>query len=718
MNKINLIIALHNHQPVGNFDFVFKNAYERAYNPFLQMYKKHSHIKIVQHYTGILFDWIKKNQPDFFDLLAKLISNNGLEMMTGGYYEPILTTVPDRDKIGQIQKLSRFIKTHFDYAAKGIWIAERVWEPDLPEPINKAGIQYTAIDDTHFKYAGLEQEELYGYYLTEHNGYALNVFPVSEKLRYTIPFQPPEATIEYLSQLATPDGDRLVVFADDGEKFGIWPETYALCYERGWLDRFFTLLAENDSWINVITFKQALKQLNPAGKIYLPTASYREMMEWALPAKSIDRYERFDQWLDDQGVTQEDKVFVRGGFWRNFLAKYPESNQMHKRMLLTSQRLHRLLESASPKSLQKAKDLVYAAQCNCPYWHGVFGGLYLPHLRHAIYNHLIRAECEMDRIEFRAQEEKKHIRWTKKDVDVDGQDDYILDTDQMTLFFSPFHGGRLSEWDFKSRGINLLDTMSRRREGYHQKLYDLQKESDNAADDVVSIHDRVMVKEEGLEKRLYYDWYRRLALIDHFFAPDTKLEDFFRADYGETGDFVDQPYDAKVVETKTTTGIEFSRQGHVKVNDKLISTALKKKILLAFDCNDTSILYEIQNRSDQTVEVWFATEFPFSLLAGNAPDRYYKHPDIPVAENRLSGKGEIMQTKQLQIHDDWLDVHINFQFDKKTDIWRFPIDTISMSEAGFERVYQCSVVVPNWKLRLQPQEAWQINMKIELNKER
>lgn len=34
--------------------------------------------------------------------------------------------------------------------------------------------------------------------------------------------------------------------------------------------------------------------------------------------------------------------YLRGGFWRNFLAKYPEVNQMQKRGMYTSRRIHAL----------------------------------------------------------------------------------------------------------------------------------------------------------------------------------------------------------------------------------------------------------------------------------------------------------------------------------------------------------------------------------------
>ena len=92
---------------------------------------------------------------------------------------------------------------------------------------------------------------------------------------------------------------------------------------------------------------------------------------------------------------------MRGRFWRNFRVKYPEANEMYSRMLQVSNRLDEV--SRDPAS-QDHRDVVnlarrdlYRAQCNCSYWHGAFGGLYLPHLRNAVYKCLISADTLLDK---------------------------------------------------------------------------------------------------------------------------------------------------------------------------------------------------------------------------------------------------------------------------------------------------------------------------------
>ncbi len=511
MCKINLVLGIHNHQPVGNFDFVFEEAFQKAYLPFLKVHKAHPDIRLAQHYSGVLFEWLEKNHPEFVKLLKQSVNKKQIEMLTGGYYEPILPGIPEQDIVGQIIKLTNYVIEKTGYEPAGLWLTERVWEPYLPRPIVRAGVKYTVIDDSHFKSSGLQEQDLLGYYVTEHEGYALNIFPISEKLRYLIPFQPPEQTIDYLRSLATDEGDRLIVFADDGEKFGVWPGTFEQCYKNEWLDNFFTIIEQNLEWINLISFEEALRQLKPLGTVYLPTASYREMMEWALPVKAIKEYEAFYHWLKEKDIADYQFNFVKGGFWRNFLAKYSEANNLQKRMLKSSNRFQKL--NTKNADLVKAQDFIYAGQCNCPYWHGVFGGLYLPHLRNAIYSNLIQADVALDKVEFKGKEKTGWVKTEMCDFNADGFDEVIVETDRMNLFFSPNEGGSLIELDFKPKAINLIDTMTRRQEAYHQKLFEMNMYNQNSgnSENVASIHDLILAKEEGLEKYLNYDWYKRTS---------------------------------------------------------------------------------------------------------------------------------------------------------------------------------------------------------------
>ncbi len=697
MKKVTFVFGIHDHQPVGNFDFVFEDAYQRAYLPFLDVLEAHPGIRLAQHYSGILFEWILKHHPDYIERLKKMVQSGQVEMMTGAYYEPILISIPDADKKGQIVKLTQTLKKHTGYSAKGFWLAERVWEPHLPKILKESGVTYTIVDDSHFKYVGLKEEELTGYYVTEEQGTTLNIFPISEKLRYAVPFKEVDVTLDFLRSLATEDGTRMAIFADDGEKFGVWPGTFEHVYGKKWLDEFFSAIEANLDWIDMIHFSEALERIKPLGRVYLPAASYREMMEWALPATATQELEDFESVLKLQNLFEQYGIFVRGGFWRTFLAKYPESNNMHKKMLFVSEKIQRAAGKLSPRKFRAAQDHLWAGQCNCPYWHGVFGGLYLAHLRSAIYQNLIQAENLADAV----LKERDRVQVVARDFDGDGYDEILVETDHLNLYFDPQYGGKLFELDLRRKALNVLDTMSRRKEAYHRKLVEAEKNSASAEGEVVaSIHDLVAAKEQGLEKLLNYDWYDHHSLIDHFFHPGTRVEDVRAARYGEDGDFVNQPFTVNVKKDGRSARIGLERTGGVWVEGKWTPVSVRKEVTVDSNSEELKVRYKIRNLSEQAVELFFGNEWNFALLAGHADDRYYEIPGTPLEDRYLDSEGETPEVREFWLKDEWLKLGIQFELQNSATLWRFPIETVSLSEAGFERVYQSSAVVPVWPLRI------------------
>jgi len=706
MKKINLVLGIHNHQPIGNFDFVFQHAHQHAYQPFLDLLEKYPRVKLTQHYSGILLEWLLQHRPGFIRQLKRMVASGQVEIMGGAYYEAILSIIPDDDKAGQLSKLSKTIKKQFGEAPTGMWLAERVWEQHLAKCIAEAGLQYTVVDDTHFKYAGFSEEELLGYYVTEEQGNKIAMFPISKRLRYTIPFQPVHRTIDYLREIATEEGNQLAVFADDGEKFGVWPNTFDHVYTRGWLEDFFQALSDNADWIHLVRFKDVLKTIPPLGLTYLPNASYAEMLHWALPSHHFSLYEEFERALQEQGVRDKYESFFKGGFWRNFLAKYPESNRMHKKMLHVSQRAQRL-QATRGKGLNQAafariRGHIFASQCNDPYWHGIFGGVYLPVLRHPIYSNLIAAEKELDTLE-----KLKGARIRTFDYDCDGNDEVVVETPTMNCYFKPDAGGSMVELDFKPANLNVLDIVSRREEGYHAKLKHAVPQAPQDA--VASIHETLKTKEPGLERYLVYDRYPRASLVDHFFAPGTTLKQVTRGSYEEVGDFVHQPYTVKTSKNGSMGIVELSRHGSLLQGGKPHSLFLRKTITVDFKGGMLAIDYMLRNEEQEPIPIMFGVEFNVGLQDGKAPNRYYYLDTGSMDDATLSSMGQLCDSSALGLRDEWLGVDIRIETTRAATLWRFPLEVVSLSEAGFERIFQSSVVIPFWHVTLA--KEWRVGIR-------
>ncbi len=536
-----------------------------------------------------------------------MVRQERCEIMGGGFYEPILSLIPEKDRINQISTFADYLTKKFDYRPRGIWLTERVWEPGLISSLINSQVEYTVVDDTHFIYSGVSPDELNGYFLTEDEGQILKIFPGSMKLRYLVPFHPIDETVNYIKSL-TPD--QFYVFADDGEKFGLWPGTYDHVYQQGWLEGFLNRIEEEK--IETLTFAEALQKFKPRGRVYLTCASYEEMGEWVLTPEVYSQLENLKQKSSPQ-----EKRFLQGGYFKNFLVKYPEANIMHKRMLFISKHL---------KDNNEARRELWRAQASCAYWHGIFGGLYLPHLREAIYQHLIRADNLIN----------TNQGFEILDFDCDGEDEIIF-TDPFCFIVFKLSFGAIIEFDLRSRYINLINVLSRRSESYHRKLKDIKEHRpDNG--EITSIHETIRSKEDELERFLVYDSFPRYAFIDFI---ENKIVNYNRYEIA---------------------GSHLKLQG-----DRLtkIFTLEKERIEIQYQASapQPSIAIEINlGLFEENIEIdgkkW-----------DKKRQKYYEGNELSI----------VNQDKKINI------------LLSSPDLFRadyYPVETVSMSEGGFEKNYQ------------------------------
>lgn len=661
MGKVYFLFGVHNHQPVGNFPHIFKEAYERCYFPFLELLEKFPKVKFSLHNSGPLYDWIGEHTPSYLSILKKLSKRGQVEIISGGYYEPILPIVADEDKYGQIKLMNEFIEKEFNKTPQGFWTAERVWEPYLARIINGCNLRYTFLDDTHFRYAGLQQKEFFGYYTTEDAGRPIFVFPISKSLRYKIPFSQAHEAIELLNSFKQDEEDILVTLFDDGEKFGLWPKTYDWVYNKEWLKKFLSLLDESDS-IETITPFEAIKKFSSRGIIYLPTASYEEMGEWVLEPQSFFTYEGLENFLKESNRLDEFRNFIRGGFFRNFYHKYSRLNYMQKKMLFLSRKIN------AATSFEKDRDIfisLYKAQTNCGYWHGVFGGFYLGHIRGAVYENLVSAENLLDK-----KYKEKNVSVEEEDIDLDGNKEVIVKNDKLICCFSS-KGGTALEFSLRPQAFNLINTITRKEESYHKKIV----ENVNKGQGVATIHDIVRQKDKDLDKFLIYDGYERLWFVDHLLAKNTTIDDFNLQ--GSLRSLGNEIYDASVKKDKKKVFLSY-RYGDKSLDFlKKIEFSSSLGFKASYEFGKKNILNDYD----------FGIEFNISLPSLNDIFGKEKSKEISLNEPRV-----FKNAGSFTILDHFKNVTLDFDLDK-ADIFTLPLYSVSSSEGGFEKVYQQLVVL-------------------------
>ncbi len=639
--------GLHAHQPVGNFGHVFEEHLRDVYEPFLVRAKEGDLFPLTLHLSGPLLDWLEKNSPTYLDLVGRLVADGKLELLLAGYYEPILPSLLKEDRVDQIRWMQEALRSRFGVEAKGLWLTERVWEPDLAEDLVDAGVGYVLVDDRHFVAAGFSRDQLHRPFRTEFGGKSLGVFAIDETLRYFLPFHPPSDTAAYIRALREA-GKPLAVAADDIEKFGGWPGTREWVYQRGWLDDFIREMKEMEEKgeMRMATFAQALADIPSGGLAYLPSSSYREMEEWSLPTAGFTRLEELKDVLGDESFNQGEGPLIRGSHWRNFLVKYSESNRMHKKTMALSSLCR---ARGEPKEARRA---LGEAQCNDAYWHGVFGGLYLRHLRDSIWQRLSEAEGRL-----RAGED---LSCEEVDLDLDGHKELWVHSGAFSALVSPARGGVVEELTLFRHGINLANTLTRRREPYHQ-ITETGKDPasdhhDGDSDTAPSIHD--MEGELTFKKLPPVDHEDRALFTDRVLPGNLSLSDYQEGRY--------EPLLNLANRSLRVLSVEEGETPQDTIQDGLPTEWLE---VCLGEGDAGTFEKRIRFGVDGTVEVlfnWTSDDFP--------EDAFFS------TELSLGGEAELLAVPE-------------------AETWRFPISTFSKSEKGFDETVQGESVTIRWPVR-------------------
>ncbi len=678
-----LVFCLHNHQPEGVPPESLQEAYEKAYLPTLQTIAEHPSIRVVLHSSGCLLENLLLERPEYLELLRRLVERGQVELLTSGIYEPILSAVSERDRVAQIRAYNDLIERHLGVRPRGIWLPEGVWEPSLPKALVQAGVEYLPIDDAHFFRLGFSEKRLLDTYLTDEEGMPVRIFPAAMSLRNLIPFGKPEEVVAHLLKRRS-SGAKLSVFADVGEKFGLWPGTYETVRKGRWLSRFFGLLEQEQQRIRTCTFAEYADRIPAGGQIYLPATAHQELLEWSLPPGSQRKLHELKVRLEQEGEGGE--RMLGAGFWRNFLVRYPEANWMHKRGLDLDKRLRRIEETGGdPEQVTTARRHLWKSQCHSAYWHGVFGGIYLPHLREAVYAHQLAAWRVMDSLE---HGEGPFVRLSHRDIDMDGEEEVCLENRELALIFAPRDGGTLVSFDSKVAWVNLLDTLARREEAYHRSFRDRKGERGTPRGGEAP--GGIRIKNRNITSYLRYDPYPLHSLRDHLLPGDAGVRSL-----QEMRTLTEPPArlpmswerdgDGRVVFRGT-----FHRDGR--------PTEVERVVTLAGDAGRVEVRWHVRFPEGLPEgEYSYATEWALGLQASDPSDRTIELNGA--GRESLDEEAESDGVTRFGLAHRRSGLRVRFLTAESCRLVRFPVETISLSESSVERVFQGSRLFLLWPLR-------------------
>ncbi len=650
---VSLLFGVHAHQPVGNFPEVMEDAHQRCYKPFLETVYRYPAFRFALHASGWLLEWLFTHHPDDMALLAAMAARGQVEFFGAGDMEPVLAVIPYRDRMSQLAAMSDRIEQIFGQRPRGAWLTERVWEATVVPALADSRIEYVMVDDYHFLCAGAERERLNGYHTTEEDGRRLDLFPISEALRYRLPFSPAHEAVAFIEAQADDSEHAAAIYFDDIEKFGIWPETHAWVYEQGWLQNFIEGVL-NSPTIRSTHFREYHEASPTRGVVYLPSVSYSEMGEWTLPAAAARRYAELVRAAQHEGVLVRDRPFIRGGIWKNFLTRYPEANWMHKRMLGLSARLATL---PAEQVRQDLVELLHEAQANDAYWHGLFGGIYLPHLRRAVWRALISLERRLDALQSRPAQ-------FSGDIDMDGIDEVFLSSLSLQAVLRPDKDAALIELSSYPLAQNFADSLKRYQEHYHHKAA-AGEVSQHVGDGIASAHDVVRFKHEIKVEDL---------LVDH------RSRGWFAETWTD--------FDAKRPVEYTSTVVQ---GGAVLCMGQAGSGKEATRIAKIYSVQDNRLTVALKSVGNGRL----STRLNLAMPCCDGPaGRYVVNGEVPGGFGQAFVWNEL---KELTLEDHYLGAAIHLQTNRPARIRAQPHFTVSQSEAGFEKIMQAVELTLTWE---------------------
>jgi hypothetical protein len=639
MAKSIFIFALHFHQPVGQSLLVLDRIQRNSYEMLLSLLERYKHLRLTLHFSGPLLRYWRDRYPEFLERLRSVIQSSRFEVLGGTYTESPLILLPPEDKLEQLKRGRQLVEGLLGVSVRGAWLPERVWDPTLPPLLEETGYQYVLLDDEVGYRSGLPREYVRRAVLVEYSGRKVGVLFIDGPIRYILPWRSHEEVLSYIRSFDGARGE-YVLWGSDAEKFGEWWERDKA--ER-WLSLFFYYL-DGARDIELLTPSDYIRRYGYAGLAYLGPWSYDKMNEWS------------------------------GGYFPNFLRKYRESNNMHKRLMFTRDKLLRLGAPA------EAWEEYYLAQCNDAYWHGLFGGTYIPLLRQAVYEHAIRAEKLAEKEGGYYLGRKLVIR--ELDFDADGSNEIVMEAPLASVFLKPSDGGTVFELDIKADGFehNLVNTMSRYPEPYLG---------------------------EGAPRP---DWYRRVSFREHIWRREARLDDWVEnTPFVDSSDLALASY---IVEYIGEDEVCLSRVGR---NWFSPTSFVRVYVVKVFRLEDLGRALRVKYKW-RNMEKVFA-DLRLSVELSLSPRLPYDSEALPTYE--VDGAGERPATERFS--SPWARVvvlrsqaapRVVVESSKHGEVWVSPLYTWFRTEKGLRSEYQGLGIVYNYNVALNPGEAFETEVRV------
>jgi hypothetical protein len=436
--NLTVILGYHDHLPPGAKDDEFEEIYSSRLKPFVTILNGNPGVPAALHLSGPLLERLKQKKPEFFLLIGDLVARKQIELLGGGFYEPLLPLLPLADKIGQIELLTTYIRQHFGKKPQGCYLPFGAWEQSLAGVLSSCGMTYTFLGEDQFKASGIEGEELYSPWITEDQGKLVAVFPVAGSVSNG-PRNSGAEIRDFIDGTINSGGTRNPGLRAQ-TKLSFMPGGLVTVFPRfsgggaeTVIGGFFEQLAGGvaEKKLEMSLPGKFLKTAGPLKRAYFPSSADSGFMS------QLDDGRRFS-------CLQP----------RRFLMSYAEANNLYSKMYFTHTLINQLRGDKARK--KTAREELWKAQGADAFCRTAGRDIACSPVRKHAYKSLISAE--------RITREKGNFAPSLLtfDFDLDGEAEYLFQDKNVNCYVKA-EGASVFELDYLPKGWNYLDTFSPHR---------------------------------------------------------------------------------------------------------------------------------------------------------------------------------------------------------------------------------------------------------------
>lgn len=666
MNKLKVILGSHNHVPFGSPGDCFESLYKLRLKPFLAALYRHPKIPAALHYSGVLLCWLEKAHPEFFMLLVELVDRKQVELIGGGFYEPMFPLIPLADKIGQVELLTTYLRKQFGKRPRGSWLPGMIWEQNLAGALQTSGMDYVFLEEDQFRAAGMRGPSAERPCLTEDQGKLIAVFPISGRLGAQAAHKSPKELFQALHTHPGSFEDRVITIFPDrftSEGLGSGGE------EEG-INRFFEGFTDLEDLVDLTIPSRVLKYHRIAEKTYFPSSADRRIMYWAMDGNGRKDFAELER-MERRGELSGTASFISGAFPRQYLVLYPEANGIYSKMMYT----HLLINQLRGDKYRKrtAREELWKSQGCDAFWHVADGGIYRNSLRKAVYRSLLEAE--------RITREKGIFipSILALDFDLDGDREFLFQGSEINAYIKS-EGAVIFELDFLPKAWNYLDTMARRKEPY--------------------VADSVAV-----------DGFRRSAFMDRLVPPSLTLQDAALGHFSASRFCARERYELVSCDRshqeacfRLAPGIS----GPYSSVELLKTYRLRKNVL--------SVSYVLTNQGPHPERFNFIPQIDLSLAGIGIDAQRIRALRDNAGEDVVLETQELRSIDELLIEDRVNEVPLSLTSNLPFDLWLQPIRTRCRIDGATVDEYQSTCLMPIKSLVLASGEAWETQFTLKIGR--